>query len=276
MAFKTISLGLIAEREPVATAAIDYALSLCDQDRAHLACRIVAPLLDLPTGRILPLAQALVDEVNAERLATAERARDHIDTAARLSGVSVDCKILQDGYSAARAAAVETTRASDLVILPQARGALSSETGLIESVLFGCGRPAIVVPADWSRGAKFERVIVAWDGGARAARAAGDALPLLARAEEVEVVCVTSENGGRLDGSDLAEHLSRHCRKLKLLELPTAFGDPGRTLCEHVSASRPDLLVMGAFGHSRIVQFVLGGVTSAMLEQATLPVFYSY
>lgn len=276
MAFRTISLGLIAENGTTSTAAIDFALSLCEQEKAHLACRILAPLLDLPTGRILPLAQALAEEVSAERLAAARVARERIDTASRLSGVSVDCRILHEPYADARAAAVETTRASDLVVLPQARGALSSETGLIESVLFGSGRPAIVTPANWTKGAVFERAIVAWDGGARAARAVGDALPLLARADEVEIACVSSGEPGRLEGSDLAEHLSRHCRRLRLLELQTTFGDAGRTLADHVAAARPDLLVMGAYGHSRIAQFVLGGVTSTMLERAEIPVLYSY
>ncbi len=276
MAIRTVSLALIAQEERVSEAAVNYALALCEQTKAHLCCRIIPPLLDLPTARILPLAHALVDQVNAERMAAAEKAREHIETAARLSGVPTETRILHMPYLEARDAALDAARASDVVVLEQAAGALSEETGLIEGVLFGCGRPTIVVPTTWEKPAAFDRIVIAWDGGARAARAVGDALPFLENAGEVEVVCVTSSDERPLEGSDLARHLSRHCRNLRLTDLPIAHGDAGRVLRDHLAATHPDLLVMGAFAHSRLLQFVLGGVTSDMLAEATLPVFYSY
>lgn len=277
MDLKTVCLAMIADRENVATSAIDYAIALAERAGAHLSCRIAPSELDLPSARLLPMVRALVDEVNAERLATAQDLEAKIGTAARLAGISFDCEILEGRYLDARDKAVAGARASDIVVLPQARGALSSETGLIEAVLFGCGRPAIVVPNDWTKGAAAKRIVVAWDGGGRAARAVGDALPLLARAEAVDVVCVTDGGAGDLAGSDIARHLSRHCPQLRLLDVPIAHGDAGRTVLEHLAGSgQADLLVMGAFAHSRLFQLVLGGVTSVMLEEARLPVFYSY
>ena len=287
MDLKTICLAMIADRETVADSAIAYAVSMAEQAGAHLSCRLAPAELDLPSARVLPMVQALVDEVNAERLAAARDLQARIETAARLAGVTCDCEILQGRYLDARDKAVAGARASDMVVLPQARGALSSETGLIEAILFGCGRPAIVVPDGWAKGAAPKRVVVAWDGGGRAARAVGDALPLLARADSVEIVCVT-EGGASFDGgfgddtldlagSDIARHLSRHCRELNLLELQVTHDDAGRTLLDHLAGSgQTDLLVMGAFAHSRLFQLVLGGVTSAMLEQARLPVLYSF
>ena len=277
MDLKTICLAMIADRETVADSAIAYAVSMAEQARAHLSCRLAPAELDLPSARVLPMVQALVDEVNAERLAAARDLQARIETAARLAGVTCDCEILQGRYLDARDKAVAGARASDMVVLPQARGALSSETGLIEAILFGCGRPAIVVPDGWAKGAAPKRVVVAWDGGGRAARAVGDALPLLARADSVEIVCVTEGGASDLAGSDIARHLSRHCRELNLLELQVTHDDAGRTLLDHLAGSgQTDLLVMGAFAHSRLFQLVLGGVTSAMLEQARLPVLYSF
>ncbi|MFV0280387.1 MAG: universal stress protein, partial [Rhodoblastus sp.] len=152
----------------------------------------------------------------------------------------------------------------------------SSETGLIEAMLFDSGRPAVVVPGQWTKGAAARRIVVAWDGGARAARAIGDAMPLIAQAEQVEVVCVIENGAENLEGSDIARHLARSCAQLKLVDLPMTHDDAGRTLRDYLSSARADLLVMGAFAHSRLFQFTLGGVTSAMLEEASLPVFYSY
>lgn len=277
MDVKTICLAMIADRETVADSAISYAVSMAEQAQAHLSCRLAPAELDLPSARVLPMVRALVDEVNAERLAAANDLQARIETAARLAGVTCDCEILQGRYLDARDKAVAGARASDMVVLPQARGALSSETGLIEAVLFGCGRPAIVVPNDWTKGAAARRIAVAWDGGGRAARAVGDALPLLAQADSVEIICVTEGAASDLAGSDIARHLSRRCRKLSLLDLPIAHGDAGRTVLDHLAASgQTDLLVMGAFAHSRLFQLVLGGVTSLMLEEARLPVLYSY
>ncbi len=272
----TICLAMIAEREPFATSAIDYAIALTEQERAHLSCRIAPPEIDLPSARVLPMVRALVDEVNAERRAAAEALRAKVETAARLAGVPVDIEIPHGHYLEARDKVVASARASDYVVLPQAAGALSSETGLIEGVLFGCGRPAIVVPNQWTKGAAAKHVVVAWDGGARAARAVGDAMSFLAGAEQVDVVCVTDGAADDLAGSDISRHLARRCRQLRLINLPVAHGDAGRTLCDHLASERADLLVMGAFAHSRLFQFVLGGVTSAMLEKASLPVLYSY
>lgn len=276
MSVKTICLAMIADRDTDATSAIDYAVALAQRESAHLSCRLAPPELDLPSARVLPMVQALVDEVNAERLTAARDLQARMEAAARLAGVTIDCEILQDHYIEARDRVVAGARASDFVVLPQARGALSAETGLIEAVLFGCGRPAIVVPAEWSKGAATDRVAVAWDGGSRAARAVGDALPLLASADAVDVVCVTDGKTGNLAGSDIARHLSRHCRQLRLVDLPPVQDDAARTLTEYLAGGQTDLLVMGAFAHSRLFQMVLGGVTSTMLATARIPVLYSY
>jgi hypothetical protein len=232
MPIKTVTLVMIVEDDPSSAAAIDYAVAFCDGDRAHLSCRIAVPVLDLPSGRLLPLAHTLVEQVNTDRLSKANEMRQAIETSARVSGVPMDCRIVQKPYVEARADLVAATRASDIAVLPRTQGFLSTETGIIEGILFEAGRPAIIVPSDWSRGPVFKRIVIAWDGGARPARAVGDAMPLLARADEVEVVCVVSDDGSSAAGAELAEHLARHCRKVRLTDLPIEHADAGWTLRE--------------------------------------------
>ncbi|MCB1535231.1 MAG: universal stress protein [Rhodoblastus sp.] len=276
MAIKTVLLGLLAEDVSPPDAVVQYNVALCDSLRAHLACKIIVPMLDLPAGRLVPLAQAVVDELNDERCKRAEDTIARLKAAALVSGVTADAKTLQAPYAVARADLITAARAADLIVLPQSKGVLSFEAGLVEGVLFGAGRPVLVVPAEWDNGCQFRRIVVAWDGGARAARAVGDALPFIEMAEDVEVVCVADRDARSIAGADVTENLARHCRRVRLTELPVQHDDAGWTLRDHVDYVKPDLLVMGAYAHARVIQFVIGGVTSQMLQYAKTPVLYSY
>ncbi|MFO1114887.1 MAG: universal stress protein [Beijerinckiaceae bacterium] len=276
MTIRTVSLAIIVEDEISSTSATAYAVGLADKERAHLSCLIVVPILDLPSARLLPLVHALVDQVNFERRARAEAAQERVTTACRIAGVPLSCQIVQERYVEARATLIAAVRASDLVVMARSTGLLSSEGGLGEGVLFESGRPVICVPPDWTAEPKFEHIVIAWDGGARAARAVGDALVFLERASDVEVVSVTGEDDRRLAGAELSEHLARHCRSVKLTDLPIANDDAGWTLRDHLNIVKPDLLVMGAFAHSRLLQFMVGGVTNLMINSAERPVLYAY
>ncbi len=276
MAIKTVLLGLLAEDVSPPDAVAQYALALCDSQHAHLSCKVIAPMLDLPAGRLVPLAQAVVDELNDERRKRAEDSNARLLAAALVSGVTADARTIQAPYAVARAELITTSRTADLIVLPQSKGVLSFEAGLVEGVLFGAGRPVLVVPAEWENECQFKRIVVAWDGGARAARAVGDALALIEMADEVEVVCVADRDERSVAGADLTENLARHCPHVRLTELPIQHDDAGWTLRDHVDYVKPDLLVMGAYAHARVIQFVIGGVTSQMLQYATTPVLYSY
>ena len=276
MPFRSVYLGLIIDEDSSPQAVVEYAISFCGREKAHLAARLAVPIMDLPTGRIVPMVHGLLDQVNAEHLSKAKIESERIATSARLAGILSSCDIVQKDYSDTRDDMIRAARVSDLVILPKPNGMLSLEQGIVEGILFGSGRPVLAVPADWTRGPIFNRIVVAWDGGQRAARAVGDALPFLVKAEEVEIVCIGPEPNKNVVGVGLAQHLARHCGELKLTDLATQFGDVGMTLRDHISTVTPDLVVMGAYAHSRLLQFVLGGVTSTMLSDATTPVLYSH
>lgn len=276
MSIKSVAIPLVAESGSSHSAAAQYAIGLCEAEQAHLSCLIAAPDLYLPTGTALPLVQALADQIAAERIAHAEQIRDNVDASARLAGVPAECRIMLKPYLQTRDDVAAAVRTSDIVVLPQPKGLLSWQQGIIESVLFASGRPAIVVPAQWDKSPTFKKIVVAWDGGARAARAVGDAMPLLERAEEIEIVSVVSDPGKDATGADLGQHLARHCRSPVVTDLPVDHADAGRTLHQHLDLVRPDLVVMGAYGHSRLVEFVMGGVTRLMLSTARYPVFCAY
>jgi nucleotide-binding universal stress UspA family protein len=120
--------------------------------------------------------------------------------------------------------------------------------------------------------------MVCWDGSRSAARAIGDAMPLLARAREVEVV-VVDEGTGRNDeipGADIAHHLARHGLKIKLQRIVAGDVDVANILLSHAADAGSDLIVMGGYGHSRLREFVLGGATRGILSSMTVPTLMAH
>jgi nucleotide-binding universal stress UspA family protein len=149
-----------------------------------------------------------------------------------------------------------------------------------ESVIFGSGRPTIVLPevAKSSDPLSLDVVAVAWDFSRPAARAVADALPILERAKTVRVVTVTQEKtiDTKRSGADLAKHLAFHGIEVVLEEEEAAGRTIGQALEDYAAAREIDLLIMGAYGHSRLRDFILGGATKSIVSRPPLPVLLSH
>jgi len=174
-------------------------------------------------------------------------------------------------------------RYADLIVLGQTEpGAapFGAAPGLAEHVPLSSGRPCLILPYAGRFATLGRRVLVAWDGGREAARAVNDALPLLVRAERVTIVAI----GDRLQGggaaaqgaASLATHLVRHGVAAEARnDAGGAIAVPDLLLSLAADLSS-DLLVMGAYGHSRLRELIMGGVTRAILDHMTLPVLMSH
>lgn len=139
------------------------------------------------------------------------------------------------------------------------------------------GRPVLVVPAIQRGAANFGSIVVAWDGSATAARAFGDAMPILERADKVEIVSVTGPNTGRAvgqGGERLADRMNRGGVKSVFRRLPSEE-DPANALLSYIADVGADMLVAGGYGHSRLREALFGGVTRSLLGSQTLPLFLS-
>ena len=149
---------------------------------------------------------------------------------------------------------------------------------IIEAALFDTGRPVLVVPYIQRAGLRLDRILLCWDGSRSAARAAADALPFLRRGRLVEVVTVASEPAktDEMPGADIAQHLARHDVKVELNRIVTVETDVASTILSHAADSSADLLVMGGYGHSRLREFILGGVTREILSSMTVPTLMSH
>lgn len=143
--------------------------------------------------------------------------------------------------------------------------------------MFGSGRPVLVLPAASPLSPVHEHIAIAWDGGRAAARAVQDAMPLLVKARLVTLLTACDDKAiGESTVAGLAAYLSRHGVETKHHDVSSAGIKIGAALQAGATRQGAGLLVMGAFGHSRIRDFVMGGATRSTLDDVTLPIFLSH
>ena len=169
MQFKSVCLALsFGEVTPTpeeSRAAENYAIAFCARERAHLSVFMAAPDLRIPVAGFVPLAHALVDEINAERRIHAEEAEKRITGAATIAGITVEFQTVQQSYTDTNRCLAMAARPNDIVIVSRSMNGFSLDRDLIEAMLFTSGRPVLVIPPKWEQGAEFQNIIIGWDGG---------------------------------------------------------------------------------------------------------------
>ena len=169
---------------------------------------------------------------------------------------------------------------ADLVLIarPDPPSQASAPSGLAESLILSSGRPIILFPQNHTE-SRVRRILVGWSATREAIRAVVDALPLLARAEAVRVLIVDyeqqRERHGQKPGADIERRLSALGPQVEVQRLSSGGQSAGKLLLAQAGAFRADLLVMGAYGHSSMREWLFGGVTRAVLYEAGLPVLMS-
>ncbi|WP_112662335.1 universal stress protein [Microvirga flavescens] len=273
---KNVLIGFRQEGTP-ASHALRYGLSLAREAKAHASVCALSPKVVITHAFVSGVAAGLVAAENNRLRELAENAVDEARKDAVSAGVLCTGEVLQEPYAALTASFTRRARVHDLSIVDAELNSWSLERGLLEETLFNSGRPVIVVPAGVNE-FKARTILIAWDGSARAVRAVNDALPFLKAAENVEILSVTGEKdlSKSVQGSDLAPHLARHGVNCSVKDLAAAGGDAGETIRNQASLIRADMIVMGAFVHSRVRQIVLGGVTETMLGASPVPLFLTY
>ena len=203
------------------------------------------------------------------------------ETMAR-EGLTYDFQAVESKLPVISDEVVAHARAADLVIVSatDASAPTGVEQDFVEQVVMGAGRPVLVLPHQGAGLAAIKDVVVGWDGGREAARACFDALPLLKKAASVRIVSVDPqkkpENRKSVPGADIAEALARQGVKAVAESYPTEGLDPGQALLRNASDAGSSLVVMGAYGHSRLSEMIFGGATKFVLSRHGLPVLMSH
>jgi nucleotide-binding universal stress UspA family protein len=275
---KSVLIGVTKEFGPDETSSsLAYGLSLAQQAGAHVTVQAASVKVALPSARISRVVAGVVQEENRRLQALAEAAARSAQGDAGAAGVVCTAAAPHLSYPELLAVFRMQARLHDLTILDAEPEALTPDRGLFEALLMDSGRPLVVVPPG-QEVFRARRIVLAWDGSGRAARAAADALPFLRAAETVEVVAVMGEKdlADTVTGADIAPHLSRHGVHVEIRPLPALNGDVAETLRNHATLTHADMIVMGGYVHSRLRELVFGGVTQSLLKQSPVPLFMAY
>jgi nucleotide-binding universal stress UspA family protein len=256
-----------------------YAVSLAETFGAHLAAVAFAYEPVLPGTVMGGMSAEVIDATRAESQKVAKAATARFDQVAGRAGISFESRVFDATMVGGSELFGRIARRFDLSVVGQAEpDKLAGEDLIIEAALFQSGRPVIVVPYIHKAGAKLDRVLVCWDGGRTAARAIGDAAPLLARANAVDVLIVATDQGKKdeIPGADMGGHLARHGAKVEVKRIVANDSDVPNTILSYAADSSADFVVMGGYGHSRLREFILGGTTRGILQSMTVPVLMSH
>ena len=284
MGFKDILVTVDAG--PAGRGRLDLAAALAERFGAHLIGlhTSVSPVVPPHGGYFDYFDRSLLDPVYsgfAERtIQRAEAARMAFGETAERRGIAAEWRVAA-GYPSGAAAL--HGRYVDLLVLGQTDPD-DTEAALFRplpgEVALAVGRPVLVVPYAGRFDEVGRRVLVGWDASRAATRAVNDAIPLLAGADSVTVLTIDPEGSpaghGDVPGADIALHLARHGVKATVETTSSGGIGVGNALLSRASDLGADLLVMGAYAHSRVRELLLGGATRTILESTTLPVLMAH
>jgi nucleotide-binding universal stress UspA family protein len=223
---------------------------------------------------------AFLDELRGERARRIAPLEEAFRNRLARDGLSGEW-VLAEGI--AGAAALAHARLSDLIIAGQtdpAGGPDRPYVNPIEEIMLASGRPLLVVPCYGDFPICGETVLVGWTETREATRAVHDALPILAAAKSVTVLAIGAEHGeggaGEVPAGEIAAHLARHGVHASAAETVTGGISPADVLLNYASDTGADLMIVGGYGHSRVRELTLGGVTRSLLQHMTVPVLFSH
>ncbi len=236
----------------------------------------------LPGAYAAPIGFPSAELFQANQEAESQRTdaiRAVFDRRLREAGLEGEFRFTASFSGDSAVSALSSAYASDIVIAGQIDpDTARADVADLDRLLFDSGRPVILVPYAGSTPEQgVQRILIGWDGSREAARAAFDALPLIQQATHTEILMVDPDevDGGLASGKQIVAALRRHGARVGLESLPSAGIDTGVVIQNRLSDIGADLLVIGAYNHSRLRQYLFGGVTRRLLTSMPTPTLLS-
>lgn len=261
-------------------AALAAAVEVAGKCEARAAALIVAVhLASAFAEEQRPLSEVLTDIAKgAHSMAAAEREKiiawlDRSPYRFEVRDVTAEGALYQDEV-------IAHARMADLVVMARGVAHERARRALLEHILFKSGRPMLLVPGPPPKKWRWERALIGWNAKPEATRAVTAAMPLLQRAKEVVVAtvdAVPSPSGhGQAPGRELATYLARHGVRVEVRNIDGLGRTEGKALLDEALNLNADMIVIGAYGHSRAQEFLFGGVTRELLAAAPVPLFLAH
>jgi len=277
MAYKTILVHIDAGKR--CPARVEVAIGLARQFDAHLIGLNALTLIQLPGYVVAGAGGMPIAEIQKQRAGElAARAKDTFNKALSASGLTT-AEWRTTELDALDAITLHG-RYADLIVIgqPWADDGSGLGSGFAERAMLEAGRPVLTVPYVGKFSTIGKRILVAWNAGREATRAVTDAIPFMQRAASVQVIVINPESGehGAMPGSDIALYLARHGVNVEVYMDESGQKDIGSEILSRAADFGADLIVMGAYGHSRFREMVMGGASRTIIDSMTVPVLLSH
>jgi len=275
---KSLLVAVSADEEHTHDPTLDYALGLAQEYQSRLTVYVFAPALLQPFPLTLGSSSVWIAQ-ETDRIETLSgRVAKAIRRRADELGMPVDIEYARSPFEGRYARFITLARLHDMTILETAgTHDAGARRSAIEHALFDTGRPVLIASH-----AKFKvpkKVAIAWDGSAQASRAIRDGLDLLGKADHVAIATVVGMKGseGLQSADELMKYLALYGIRSDIAVLTNSPGDDeGLPLRQFTASQQVDLLVMGAFVHSRLRQAIMGGMTHSLLADCPVPIVMSH
>lgn len=260
-------------------ARLKYTIALAKKNNAHLTALYVVPKYIIPAYAGVPMDPGILQQTMDFERELAKSTRIKLETITSRKGCKVEWR--EEEGDPTRCLNTQG-RYFDLAVLGQTDPAWNDDyiTGSTNELIVNLGRPCLVVPFAGVPDKPAKRILVAWNGSSSASRAINDAMPILQSADLVEVLSVNPEKNnfdeGDIPSADISLHLARHGVKAVAKGTHAKNASNGELVLSHASNMGADMIVMGAYGHSRFRELIFGGTTRYLLKHMTVPVFMSH
>ena len=279
MAYKNILLPLfnypVRTPDSVISAALEIAKMFGSSVTAAI-CKANLPNASELSAVILTDVSAVIAASKHDSDAAERELEDALSSGSKKLNLQIRSLTFPGFIDAQSSGLMGHARLSDLIFVPTSRD--RAFHNLTHDLIFSSGRPVLVLPANVASELSLAVVVVAWDGSRVAARAISDALPFLKFAKTIRLVEISGDKplNGASDITALRDQLMSHDVEA-MTDVIASEGKPvGDVLTSYCSRHHADLLVMGAYGHSRFRDFILGGATKQFVANTTLPVLLSH
>lgn len=254
------------------------ALPFAERHGSHLIGAHVQEHVAFYPGVAVHVPAEIYVDFQQRQAADSEAVKAVFEDLTRTATCATEWRLIKAGSPDTATALLQVAYTADLVLLSQTEygGDQSSSHYMQESVIRGCGRPVLFVPAACDTTGLGKKVVVGWSPTREAARAAHDVIPLLDAGAEVIIATVSKAGGdGDDDTGELARMFDRHGFKVDVVHRTSPKANVAEELSGLAFERGADMIATGAFGHSRLHDFVIGAVTLDLMRHARMPVLFS-